>query len=398
MSAKIVIGANFGDEGKGLTTDFLSSQDDDTIVVRFNGGGQAGHTVQTLIGRTHIFHHFGSGTLADCATFLSQHFVVNPTMFVLEHGELLQMGCNARVYLDVRAPLTTPYDMMINWLIEEERGNARHGSCGFGINETIHRNERGSQTVTDFITHAADLLHPNELRNKLVAIRDFYMPFRLKQLKCSVTPDSKELSDDIIDKYLADCEFLVDKCTLKPDAEVLKGYNTIVFEGAQGLLLDELHRWFPHVTRSRTGVHNAVEVLKEIDVKEAEVFYVTRGYLTRHGAGPLPFEVPSKIYEKIVDTTNINNQFQGGLRFAPLNLDLLKESITNDLKTVSDFTLFPNLVITCLNQLPEQVRYVKSNIILENDVPTFLQAVKGVYKFHTVYQSNGPTRFAFSKS
>ena len=80
MRARVVIGSNFGDEGKGLTVDYLCHQGAG-VVVRFNGGAQAGHTV-CLDRLRHVFSHFGSGTLRGVPTYLSQFFIVNPIMFV----------------------------------------------------------------------------------------------------------------------------------------------------------------------------------------------------------------------------------------------------------------------------------------------------------------------------
>ena len=82
MKAHIVIGANFGDEGKGLATNFLAGNLDDNIVVRFNGGGQAAHTVELDDGRRHIFHHISSGSFQGSPTFLTEHFIVNPKVLI----------------------------------------------------------------------------------------------------------------------------------------------------------------------------------------------------------------------------------------------------------------------------------------------------------------------------
>ncbi len=79
MRCRAVIGANFGDEGKGLITDYLAQTGGD-VVVRFNGGAQAGHTVVTPEGRRHVFSHFGSGSFAELPTFFSQHTIVNPIL------------------------------------------------------------------------------------------------------------------------------------------------------------------------------------------------------------------------------------------------------------------------------------------------------------------------------
>ena len=91
MIARIVIGANFGDEGKGLVTDYLCSQGAG-VVVRFNGGAQAGHTVVTPEGERHVFRHFGSGTFLGVPTFLSQFFVCNPILFFEERKQLIDLG------------------------------------------------------------------------------------------------------------------------------------------------------------------------------------------------------------------------------------------------------------------------------------------------------------------
>src|SRR6266850_5209509 len=97
MIARVVIGANFGDEGKGLITDYLCSKGAG-IVIRFNGGANAGHTVVTPEGERHVFRHVGSGTFLGVPTFLSQFFVCNPIAFFKERAELLAMGCDPVLY------------------------------------------------------------------------------------------------------------------------------------------------------------------------------------------------------------------------------------------------------------------------------------------------------------
>ena len=88
MQGSVVIGANYGDEGKGLMTDFLCRQHSADLVVRFNGGAQAGHTVVTPEGERHVFHHIGSGYFAGVPTYLSKFFVSNPVLFKQEYQEL----------------------------------------------------------------------------------------------------------------------------------------------------------------------------------------------------------------------------------------------------------------------------------------------------------------------
>src|SRR5206468_2979559 len=109
QTAKVVIGANYGDEGKGLMTDYHAAHaGGDGIVVRFNGGAQAGHTVTTPGGMRHVFSHLGSGTLAGAATFLSRHFVCHPPMFFKELEKLAAAGLRTLppVFVDERAPVS----------------------------------------------------------------------------------------------------------------------------------------------------------------------------------------------------------------------------------------------------------------------------------------------------
>ncbi|MEJ2125462.1 MAG: adenylosuccinate synthetase, partial [Alphaproteobacteria bacterium] len=134
--AKAVIGAAYGDEGKGLITDALvASCGAAATVVRFNGGAQAGHTVTLPDGRRHVFHHIGSGTLAGAPTFLSRFFVANPILLATEIANLAAMGFTPSIAIDPDAPVTTPFDMMINQFAETARGSGRHGSCGLGFGE-----------------------------------------------------------------------------------------------------------------------------------------------------------------------------------------------------------------------------------------------------------------------
>lgn len=329
MSDHIVVGANFGDEGKGLVTDYLATKLDNNIVVRFNGGGQAAHTVELQDGRRHIFHHIGSGTLQGSPTLLSEHFIVNPRVFLDEY--FMVPTDFPKVFVHREALLTIPYDWLMNQHVEVSRGNKKHGSCGMGINETVTRASKG------FKTTVSDLYNHIELKKKLKRIRNQYVPNRAKELGIEIERfnfDPKE--------YIEDCRLMSRLITPVGNYSILKHFDNRIFEGAQGLALDEYHYYFPHVTRSRTGAINATDILKKIDVHDANVHYVTRTHLTRHGHGPLLFEggVESKY-----DETNIHNDNQGTLRFANLDLRFMHESISNDLRN-TNFKLNPSLMVT----------------------------------------------------
>lgn len=143
MVAKVVIGANFGDEGKGLMTDYFCRQaalkGENCLVILHNGGAQRGHTVVTPGRKRHVFRHFGSGTFTGADTYLSEDFILNPMVFRREWEELEEIGINTKVYVNPKCIITTPFDMILNQIIEEYRKGDRHGSCGMGIHETIIR-------------------------------------------------------------------------------------------------------------------------------------------------------------------------------------------------------------------------------------------------------------------
>ena len=182
---RVVIGANFGDEGKGLMTDYFVSQALDEgrkpLVIRFNGGAQAAHTVVTPEGLEHVFSHFGSGTLQGVPTYLSQFFISNPTMFVKEHRVLCKKlkGKIPLIYVHPDSLVTTPVDVWINQAVERARGDARHGSCGLGISETVVRNEH---PLTKVHLRVRDLLNHNELRAKWKFLVYDYMPIDRKSV------------------------------------------------------------------------------------------------------------------------------------------------------------------------------------------------------------------------
>src|SRR5207302_346428 len=129
--------------------------------------------------------------------------------------------------------------------------------------------------------------------------------------------------------------------------------RAVIFEGAQGLLLDQDRGWFPHVTRSNTGLKNVVALAHEAGIAALDVIYATRAYMTRHGAGPLPHEIATLPTPRVRDDTNLPNPHQGSLRFAWLDLDLLATTIAPDLgdARAAGLPATHRLAITCLDQI-----------------------------------------------
>jgi adenylosuccinate synthase len=345
--ARVIIGAAFGDEGKGLMTDYFAHSQ--TTICRYNGGAQAGHTVQLKDGRRHVFHHFGSGCFRGATTYLSRFFISNPIIFNEELSTLRNIGIEPIISADQTGLVTTPYDMMLNTMIEQKRGDARHGSCGFGINETLKRSDWSEFKLTIWELHDRD-----RSKQKLRQIRDQWIPKRAAVLGLIIDGDwQKTIADEGIFDHFLDDAFKFYR-TLSVLSSSLYYKHDILFEGAQGLCLDQDHAFFPYVTPSSTGLKNVIPLAQEARVTSLEAIYVTRAYATRHGAGPFPREVKDLHYD---DYTNQPNDWQGTLRFGHLDLDLISQAIHNDLKEVSGIHVHPMLAITCLNQVGDLVTY-----------------------------------------
>lgn len=309
MIARVVIGANFGDEGKGLVTDYLCSSKGVGIVVRFNGGANAGHTVVTPEGERHVFRHFGSGTFLGVPTFLSQFFVCNPILFFEERAQLIELGFHPEVYAHPDCLITTFVDMLINQMRETGRGDKRHGSCGVGLHETMQRSKVPELKIT-----LGDLWNGVNLEPQLSELCNKYAEFRVKtRFDVSGIPHFIECCNHFA-QYVNPLG--IGQCT------------DPVFEGAQGLLLDQGNKeFFPHVTHSNTGMKNVEVLCQQAGIAEKEIYYVSRTYLTRHGAGPLPGEDSKLSFD---DETNRPSRFQGEIRFAPLNTLSLRERCNLD--------------------------------------------------------------------
>ncbi|AET68104.1 adenylosuccinate synthase [Desulfosporosinus orientis DSM 765] len=331
---KIVIGANFGDEGKGLLTDYFCSEfpaREKVLNVRFNGGAQAGHTVVKADGRRHVFSHFGSGSFNENnLTYLSRYFILNPMLFVKEYKVLESKGVVPRVYIHKDCLVTFPCDVMINQMAEAHRDKNRHGSCGVGIYETIKRTSNHRKTTIGYIQENFD-----KLADMIANTIQVYVPKRLDELNTELTDREWELiqNDNITENYIADLGFML-KHTVIADDNIINEYDNIVFEGAQGLLLDaDNMEYYPHLTPSHTGLKNAIQILSAVDACDLSLCYVTRSYFTRHGAGLFKTECDRTNIkpEGLRDKTNQTNAYQGSFRYGYFDMAAFRHSVEKDL-------------------------------------------------------------------
>lgn len=313
----MVIGANWGDEGKPLMTDYLCRKHNADVVIRFNGGAQSGHTVVTPEGKRHVFNHIGSGYFAGASTFLSEHFIINPIIFRKEY-ETLEIPKSYKIFISMTSPVTTYWDMLANRFLEELRGDKAHGSCGCGINETIERNRHSVSTLRQLVSgnYKSDMSLAREHWQSI--LYEIMQEFGVKEF-----PDWVEYAfsraDKIDTKFYEDIHFMCEKATIHYGIKNDNEFQYAIFEGAQGLGLDQFYGNYPYVTSSNTGIRNVLEMQRNENYKGEENFaineivYVSRTYETRHGNDP-NFIENEKLTSKMLDKTNVPNEWQGKLR------------------------------------------------------------------------------------
>lgn len=392
-TAFAVIGGAYGDEGKGLTVDTIADSVGEGVVVRTNGGAQAGHTVVTPDGRRHVFHHIGSGALAGRPTHWSGFAVAHPMFLLEEIKEVQALGGNAQISIDPMAAITTPFDILINQAVEIARGADRHGSCGMGFGETIERNLH-----LEFDIKARTLFAP-DLRRRLTAIRDEWVPQRLAKLGVA-TPDPKIaeiLADEAtIENFIADSEAFLAFVDIFPDRRLLE-LGPVIFEGAQGLQLDQDYGAFPHVTRSNTGLVNMVEIAARAGIDRIDAVYATRAYTTRHGAGPMLREVDVLECFDVIDPTNKPNAWQGAIRYADLDLDHLRAAITFDVGRVADgrVNVNPMIAVGCLDQATAPFPIFAGNLMEKIEPPAAAAHIGKKLRLPVFGESWGPSRTSF---
>lgn len=348
----LTVDLGFGDAGKGSVVDYLTRRFAAHTVVRFNGGAQAGHRVVSADNRAHVFAQFGSGTLAGADTYLSRFMLLDPPAMDAEADHLRALGVadpTSRVTIDEQALVVTPFQRAANRLKELARGAGRHGSCGMGIGETM------ADWLADpaEAVHAADLARPDVLRPRLAAAqarsRAKIAPLLPALAALPAAADELAVLTDptLGDWLIATYGDFARRVRIVPGSAlraVLRRPGAVVFEAAQGVLLDEWRGFHPHTTWSTTTTANAVRLLAEAGYDGPQTrIGITRAYATRHGAGPLPSE-DAALTQALPDAANGFGRWQEGFRVGWLDLVLLRYALA----VSGPLDL---LAVTCLDRL-----------------------------------------------
>jgi adenylosuccinate synthase len=287
----IVIGAQWGDEGKGKITDLLSRSAD--VVVRSQGGVNAGHTV-VVEGQTFKLHLIPSGILyPDTECIIGSGTVIDPSVLLKEMAQLHALNVTTdNLYISQTAHVTMPYHRLLDQASEEKRGKYKIGTTGRGIGPTYaDKSERIGIRVID-------LINTENLRQKLEWTIN-YKNVILEKLYNLPPLDAKT----VIEEYLEYAEKLrphVVDSSLKIYEAIRKRQN-ILFEGAQGTLLDLDHGTYPYVTSSNPIAGGACVGSGIGPTVIDRVIGVAKAYTTRVGEGPFPTELEGEIEQLLCD-------------------------------------------------------------------------------------------------
>ena len=283
---KAVIGLQWGDEGKGKIVDFLSENFD--LVARYQGGNNAGHTV-IVEDITYKLNLIPSGVIRGKVCFLGQGIVLDPEHFLKEYEQICEKISNPEIYLSSNIPLILPYHKQLDKINESIlSGEDKIGTTAKGIGPA-YQDKVGRKSIKLY-----DLKSSDKIREKLENIKKFYDPV--------LNAYQEELIN--IDKYISILDSFYTKVgpLIIDNSYIKKNFNqnNILFEGAQGALLDLDHGSYPFVTSSNTISSNIVIGSGlQVDYQTVGIF---KAYATRVGNGPFPSELFDEIGDYIAET------------------------------------------------------------------------------------------------
>ncbi|MCD6593845.1 adenylosuccinate synthase [Candidatus Bathyarchaeota archaeon] len=345
MPGIVIVGTQWGDEAKGKVTDFLAKDAD--CVVRYNGGANAGHTV-VVDGKTYKFHLIPSGVLRGKKVYIGNGVVVDPDVLVDELENLKREGFNPNLRISDRAHVVFNFHKIEDGLQERLKGNLRAGTTKRGIGPAY------SDKTARFGIRIADLLNKEILKSKL----DLLVSFKQKVI-CQVYGENIRLDkNEILEKALQFGQYISDLvCDVSAEInDALDRGETVIFEGAQGTLLDIDHGLYPYGTSSSTIAGGACIGVGVGPKRIDKVIGVMKAYISRVGTGPVPTELKDKVGDRIREvgkeygTTTGRPRRVGWLDLVPVKYSIRINSIDELIVTKLD-------VLSGINPLKICIKY-----------------------------------------
>lgn len=288
MSVDVLLGLQWGDEGKGKVVDYLATKY--KVVARFQGGPNAGHTLE-FDGIKHVLHQIPSGIFrSEIKNVVGNGVVLDPVIFKKEIKELADLGLDARdnLYISKKTQLILPTHRLLDAFQEKQKGSNKIGSTLKGIGPT-YQDKIGRQglRVGDIQLNGFKERYETLRDNHLSIIDDAEIKDQLEELE----PLFYDAIDYLKTFNLVDSEYLIN--------EELNAKSNVLAEGAQGSLLDVDFGSYPFVTSSSTMVSGACSGLGVAPSKIGEVMGVFKAYCTRVGSGPFPTELFDETGEQL---------------------------------------------------------------------------------------------------
>lgn len=330
----IVLGSLFGDEGKGNTVQWLCKKaladGKKPLVIRFSGGAQAGHRVINEKNE-HVCSLTGSGVLLNVPTYLNQNVYIDPISLKREYEILVYKGFTPKLYINNSCRVVTLYDILKD---SKDKKVQSHGTTGCGIHATFVRYR--TQNVVETLGIGDTCLDPEYM---LETVESYY------------SDDKITISNEDKQKFIDACNWLK-QFVIREDEDPTELYDTLIFEGSQGLLLDMENGFMPHCTPSMVGL-NGIPV-KFLD--NAMVYLVMRSYLTRHGNGydPENEKIVRTHYQNLFEATNRDDGPQGLFKVGVHEHKLIRDAFTRHKldNYVRMYNCIFNLVITHMDCCP----------------------------------------------
>jgi adenylosuccinate synthase len=358
VPATVIVGAQWGDEGKGKIVDLLAQDAD--LVCRYQGGPNAGHTI-VVAGETYKIRQIPSGIVAGRASAIGAGCVVDPEVLVGELDELEARGhtTTGLVFVSGNAHVIMPWHMALDGARERRLGRLQIGTTRRGIGPAY------ADKATRIGIRVQDLLDPKILREKIelaVAEKNVWLErvYGLEPVDAAAVLDTSTRHAERLAPYVADTSLLVDRA--------LREGRDVLFEGAQGTLLDLDHGTYPFVTSSSPIAAGAAVSFGIGPNRIDEVVGVAKAYVTRVGEGPFPSEIEGPDQERVrtlgreFGTVTGRERRCGWLDLVALRFAVRVNGITSLALTKLD-------VLSTFAELPVCVRYALPDGTETDDFP-----------------------------
>ncbi|MDD1778691.1 MAG: adenylosuccinate synthase [Candidatus Helarchaeota archaeon] len=286
MVGIVIIGAQWGDEGKGKITDYYASKAD--VVARFQGGTNAGHTV-VVQDKTYKFHLLPSGAIQEKTIVIGNGVVVDPAELLKEIQSIEKDGLKVHLKISNAAHVIFPFHQMWDGIEERMKGGSAAGTTGRGIGPVY------TDKIARFGIQMSDLLHREVLDQKvglMLKMKNKIFPlFGGKEFDKDAIVKEYLGYGQILKEYITDTAYFLNK--------ELDANNKVLFEGAQGTLLGINHGIYPYGTSSDTTAGGACTGTGVGPTKISRIIGVVKAYLSRVGSGPLVTELTDEIGNQI---------------------------------------------------------------------------------------------------